>query len=72
MIVTDLLPTLKELSRADKLRVMLFLITELAKEEGVAPLEKDANFSSVTLYNSFEAAQVLGKMLEEHNQKQNG
>jgi predicted DsbA family dithiol-disulfide isomerase len=65
MLLTDLLPILKELSRADQLRVMLFLVSELAKEEGV-----NVNFSSVTLYNSFEAAHALGKMLEEHNKKQ--
>ncbi|MGQ4647005.1 hypothetical protein [Lyngbya aestuarii] len=33
MTVTGLLPTLKNLSRADKLRIMQFLVFELAKEE---------------------------------------
>lgn len=71
MLVTDLLPILRGLSRADKLRLMQFLVAELAKEEGVTPLEKDVNFSSVTLYNSFEAAHQLAKLLEEHQKTDN-
>ena len=33
MELTELLPTLRELNRSDKLRVMQFLVSELAKEE---------------------------------------
>ena len=65
MMVNDLLPTLRELSHTDKLRLVQFLVAELAKEEGVTPLENDHDFSSVTLYNSFEAAHQLAKLLEE-------
>ncbi|MEM9215351.1 MAG: hypothetical protein AAGD25_13510 [Cyanobacteria bacterium P01_F01_bin.150] len=35
MTVTELFPRLRQLSRADKLRVMQVLIAELAKEEDI-------------------------------------
>jgi hypothetical protein len=64
MTVTDLLPMLQGLSRADKLRVMQFLVSELVKEEDAAP--QKPSFSTVDLYNSFEAAHQLAKLLEEN------
>ena len=63
MSLVDLLPKLQELSRAEQLQVIQFLASELAKEEDAA--QQKPSFSSVALYNSFEAADVLGKMLEE-------
>ena len=44
MTVLDLLPTLRNLSRADKLKVMQFLIAELAREEEPA-LQQGATYS---------------------------
>ena len=35
MSVAELLPALRELSRADKLRVMQFLVQDLAQEEAL-------------------------------------
>ncbi len=64
MIVTDLLPMLQSLSRTDKLRAIEFLASELAKEEDAA--QQKPSFSSVALYNSFEAADKLAKLLEEN------
>jgi len=46
MSVTKLLPTLQNLSRADKLRIMQFLISELAKEENEASLEDGKYYPS--------------------------
>jgi hypothetical protein len=50
MSVTELLPTLQKLSRADKLQVMQFLISELAREENEAPLEDGSNLSSLVSF----------------------
>ncbi len=69
MVVTDLLPTLKELSRADKLRVMLFLITELAKEEGVT--QESGSAHRIWSPYSHEAAQKLATLLEEQQKSEN-
>ena len=58
MTISDLLPTLSHLSRADKLRVMQHLVTELAGEE-------QAHFTGGTDYpvwsphTAFEAADAL-------------
>lgn len=68
VLVTDLLPKLRELSRADKLRVMQFLVAELAKEEGVTPLENEPVYRVWFPYDAFEAANILGKMLTEHQE----
>ena len=64
---TDLYPTLKNLSRADKLKVMQFLIIELAKEEEIQ-LQPNTTYSIVSPYNSHEAAHKLGALLEEEKQ----
>ncbi|MEW6212781.1 MAG: hypothetical protein AB1631_30930 [Acidobacteriota bacterium] len=58
MAVAELLPALKELPRADKLRVMQFLLSELAREEGDL-LEAGAEYPVWSPYDSFEAASTL-------------
>jgi hypothetical protein len=58
MSVAELLPALRELTRVEKLRVMQFLVHELAREEG-APLEVDAEYPVWSPYDSFEAAAAL-------------
>jgi hypothetical protein len=70
MIQTDnglpaLLPALQSLSRADKLRLMQHLANELAREEGVAPVERGAAYPVWTPQHAFEAADVLLKALEQ-------
>jgi hypothetical protein len=65
MSVTELLPTLQKLSRAEKLRVMQFLISELAKEENEASLEQGATYRVWSPLNSHEAAHKLAQLLEE-------
>lgn len=54
----ELLPSLKELSRADKLRAMQFLVFELAKEEDVL-LKPEMSYPVWSPHESFEAANVL-------------
>lgn len=70
MIVTDLLPMLQNLSRADKLRVIEFLASELAKEETISLLKNGQNYEVWSPYDAFEAETVLGKMLEEDRANQ--
>ena len=63
MSVTELLPTLQKLSRAEKLRVMQFLLSELAREE--ADLLKPGMTSAIwSPYDAFEAAYTMLKALE--------
>lgn len=71
MNVTDFLPMLQSLSRADKLRIMQFLVSELAKEEGVTPLESGTTYRVWSPYGSHEAAHKLAKLLEENQETEN-
>lgn len=66
MSVNELFPTVKMLPRADKLRLMQFLVIDLAQEEGVPLLAADAEYPVWTPLNAFEAASILSQMLQDH------
>lgn len=65
MIPEDLIATLRDLSRADKLRAMQLLVMELAKEENALMLP-EGEYPVWSPYDAFEAAQVLQDVLNEH------
>ncbi|MEG3846716.1 hypothetical protein QT971_05595 [Microcoleus sp. herbarium19] len=65
MSLAELLPKLQELSRADQLRVIEFLASQLSKQETISLLEHGQTYEVWSPYDAFEAANVLGKMLEE-------
>ncbi len=71
MSTADLFPTLRGLSRAEKLKVMQFLIAELAKEEEPT-LQAGATYSLWSPLNSHEAAHKLSQLLESDSKAQNG
>jgi hypothetical protein len=62
MLDTHLFTELGQLNRADKLRIMQFLVIELAKEEG-ALLDPNAKYPIWSPYNSYEAANTLMNLL---------
>jgi hypothetical protein len=62
--VTELAPLLHELDRADKLRVLLLLVYELAQEEG-ALLRPGIAYPVWSPHDSFEAANTLLNVLRE-------
>ena len=64
MSLTELLPLLQELSRADKLRLIQFLVFELAKEDNITLLDINGNYPVWSPYNAFEAADTLLETLE--------
>jgi hypothetical protein len=63
MSLADLMPTVRELPRADKLRLLHLLITELAHEEGVPLVEEQGPYPVWTPYNAFDAAATLWRTL---------
>lgn len=63
MTMTELFPTLRDLSRADKLKIMQFLIAELAREEEPS-LQPGATYEVWSPFNSHEAAHKLAELLE--------
>jgi len=66
MSFDELLPTLKELNRVDKLRAMQFLVIELAREEGVL-LNAGAAYPIWSPFNAFDAANALLDALKAEN-----
>jgi hypothetical protein len=58
MTVTELLPTLRNLSRVDKLRVIQFLVAELEKEERTL-LSPEGTYSVRAPHTAFQAADAL-------------
>ncbi|MCI0617629.1 hypothetical protein L0244_32035 [bacterium] len=69
MALTELLPELQTLNRADKLRVMQFLVLELAKEED-SLLKSGMPYPVWSPYDAFGAANTLLSLLkvEENSQ----
>ena len=64
-MITELLPKVQSLPRADKLRLMQFLVFELAREEGVALLQPGEEYPIWTPYSAFDAATTLLNALGE-------
>ncbi len=62
MTLTELLPMLGELSRAEKLHVMQFLVSELAREESDL-LKPGLAYPVWSPYGAFEAADTLLDLL---------
>lgn len=62
--LSELLPGLSSLSRADKLRVIQHLVVELAREEGVPLFDMGTAYPVWTPLNAFAAATVLLNALE--------
>jgi hypothetical protein len=60
----DLLPNVRALSRADKLRLMQLLLVDLAREEGVPLVEVGVSYPVWTPHHAFEAAAVMLRELE--------
>ncbi|KYC41245.1 hypothetical protein WA1_22535 [Scytonema hofmannii PCC 7110] len=65
MNIADLLPTLQKLSRADKLKVMQFLVQEMATVEEILSLQPGKTYHVWSPYNSHEADQKLATLREE-------
>ncbi|OUL32255.1 hypothetical protein [Nostoc sp. 106C] len=71
MSIAELFPTLRNLSRAEKLQVMQFLVQELADEEALS-LQPGATYQVWSPFNSHDAALKLGALLEEDRQPSDG
>lgn len=69
MSVTELLPNLQKLSRADKFLVMQFLVADLSKGEGIEnlsePFQAGAVYPVWSPYDSHRAAHQLMQLLDE-------
>jgi hypothetical protein len=69
MSLTDLVPAVQALPRADKLRLVQILVTDLAREEGVSILEGAVSYPVWTPYDAYDAAGVLLRALDSERPK---
>jgi hypothetical protein len=67
MTIDALIPTLRELSRAEKIRAIQFLASELEKDETLM-LQPGKEYAIWSPYDAYEAANQLQQLLDEHNQ----
>lgn len=58
----DLLPTLRSLSRADKIRAIQLLAGELAREEETPSIPESASIPIWTPFDAFDAAALLEEL----------
>lgn len=63
MTVVELLPSLKALPRLEKLRVVEFLVGEIAREEELLPF---AAYQVLAPYGASEAAATLQGIWDKH------
>lgn len=71
MSIAELMPSLRELDRGDKLRAMQFLLEELAREEG-ALFVPGADYPVWSPYSANEAADTLLAALNSGNELSSG
>ncbi len=68
MTLTEIIPSLKQLSSQEKLKAIQFLASELA-QENIAQIEPNKSYEIWSPYNAFSAEKTLTQMLQEHSQK---
>jgi len=65
MSLSDLLPTLHALPRAEKWRLIQLMVADLAREEDLTQFEAGHPYPVWSPYDAFEAADAMLKALEE-------
>jgi hypothetical protein len=69
MSLIELLSTARTLSRADRIRLVQYLIGDLAREEGVAPVVAAAAYPVWTPLHAFDAAATMLESLTAQSAK---
>ena len=65
MTLSEILPTIQSLPRADKLRLIQILATDVARDEGVALDMADQTVPIWSPHDSFEGAATLLRVLDD-------
>jgi hypothetical protein len=63
----ELQSTVKRLSRVEKLKLIQFIVSELAKQEKTATLKNSETYPIWSPYDAFEAADTLYNELKKEN-----
>lgn len=69
MTVDALIPTLRELSRTEKIRAIQFLASELEKDETLM-LQPGTEYEIWSPYDSYEAASQMQQLLDVHKKSE--
>lgn len=64
MSLAELMPTLQNSPRQDKLEVVRYLMSDLTRREGVESLQNGASYPVWTPFDAFDAAKSLQQMLD--------
>ena len=67
MSLIELLTSARTLCRADRIRLVQYLVADLAREEGVTSLEEGTAYPIWTPLHSFEAASTMLEVLGKQN-----
>jgi len=67
----ELLTQVEQLSRTEKFQMVNFLMSELAKEEGLKPLDNNVAYRLWSPYDYGDAAQKLMSLLVQEEVKEN-
>lgn len=70
MNIQELFPLLHQLSRADKLRVLQYVVNELAAEEGLAPMYTPTHHATEPPLGAGKVAPKVHKLSEEEEQRE--
>ena len=70
MTITELIPSIQNLNRSEKIQLLQIIVNELAQEEQNSPLNNQENYPIYSPLNAFEAADTLLQVLEDN--KNNG
>ena len=68
MTLTELLPTIKQLSHLDKIKLIRLLAEDIESREEITPLEPGKSYDLATPYNTFGAGEVLMQAMESTNE----
>ena len=65
MNLTEMIPAVQALPRADKLRLIQLLVVELAREEGIPLIEVGTSYPIWSPHDAFDAAALMLRALDE-------
>ena len=65
MTLDEVLPSLRALPRADKLRVIQLLAADVASEDGIAVGDANATYPVWSPHDAFDGAATLLRVLEQ-------
>ncbi len=65
MTLADLLPSIKQLKSAEKIKLIRILAEDLEMDKNIEPLKTNHTYNLATPYNSYSAAEILMETLNQ-------